>query len=434
MHILFLHGNYPAQFRLQARALAADPRHRVVFATERESVPQEEIEPGLELVTLTLHRAPSASIHPYLVAHEEAVLLGQAVVRQLLALQKRGFRPKLVVFHAGRGLGLFLRPLLPEATLVAYCEWYFKPADLPWLRGQVVVDQILGIGLRNQALLQELVACDLAITPTAWQRQQFPAALQPQLQVVFDGVDTGYFRPADASEPPGPLQLQPEAGGPALEIGPEASVLSYTTRGMEPLRGFPEFMRALPGLLASFPQLQVVIAGRDRQAYSYAAPSHDGSWKEHLLAELGDFPGRERLHFTGLIPYGQLRALLQRTDLHVYLSRPYVTSWSLFQAAACGAPIAMNTGPATTGVLPDAAFASLDLDAPGGIEPALRAALQRSLERRGQQRRSLLPEPFALPVCQARWQELLNRALRDNGPRAEGPGTPCTATTDEHNA
>lgn len=411
MHILFLHGNYPAQFWLQAQALAADPGHRVVFATEREAVPAAEIPAGLQVVSLTPHRQASATIHPYLVATEAAVLLGQAVVRQLLALRQQGFEPGLVVFHAGRGLGLFLRQLLPEAVLVAYCEWYFKPADLPWLQGQPQPDSQLSVGLRNQALVQELVEADLAITPTAWQRQQFPPALQGQLQVVFDGVDTRFFQPAAAAGPV-PLRLQPEGGGPALEIGPEAAVLSYTTRGMEPLRGFPEVLRALPPLLEAFPQLQVVIAGRDRQAYSYPAPSHGGSWKQHLLAELGDFAGRERLHFTGLIPYGQLRALLQRTDLHVYCSRPYVTSWSLFQAAACGAPIAMNTGPATTGVLPEAAFATLNLDEPHTMAPALQAALERSLQQRGQPRQSLLPPQLALPVCQARWQELINDALR----------------------
>lgn len=419
MHILFLHGNYPAQFHVQARALAADPRHRVVFATEREGVPASEIHPGLELVTLAPHRQPSATIHPYLKAHEEAVLLGQAVVRQLLALQERGFRPKLVVFHAGRGLGIFLRQLLPDATLVAYCEWYFKGADLPWLWGEASLDSVLRIGLRNHALVQELLEADLAITPTQWQRQQFPAALRNKIEVVFDGVDTAYFKPGPTALTP--LLLQPEGESTPLVIGPEASVLSYTTRGMEPLRGFPEFLRALPQLLATFPELQVVIAGRDRQAYSYAAPSHGGSWKEHLLAERGPFPGRERVHFTGLIPYGQLRALMQRTDLHVYLSRPYVTSWSLFQAAACGAPIAMNQGPATTDVLPEAAFATLNLDQPGGIASALQTALERSLTQRGQPRRSTLPAEYALTTCQERWQQLVNQALRKNRASVEEP-------------
>ncbi len=413
MNILFLHGNYPAQFATQAQLLAADPGHRVVFATERDPVPAAAIPAGLQVVSLKPHRPASATIHPYLLATEEAVLLGQAVVRQLLELGQQGFQPDLVIFHAGRGLGLFLRQLLPATTLVAYCEWYFKPADLPALTSTADLNTALSLSLRNQAQLQELAEADLAIIPTSWQRQQFPAPLQAQLQVAFDGVDTSYFQPATATTTPAPLQLQPEDGGPAIVLAPEATVLSYTTRGMEPLRGFPEFLRALPPLLAADSNLQVVIAGRDRVAYSYPAPSHNGSWKEHLLAELGAFPGRERVHFTGLIPYGQLRGLLQRTDLHVYFSRPYVTSWSLFQAAACGAPIAMNSGPATTGVIPHAAFLTVNLDDnPAAIAAALQAGLERSLQQRGQQRQCLLPAELALPACQQQWQALLNGTMQ----------------------
>ena len=429
MHILFLHGNYPAQFRLQAEALAADPRHRVLFATQRQAVPPADIPAGLEVVELKPHRDPSTAIHPYLHASDEAVLLGQAVVRQLLELGHQGFRPSLVIFHGGRGLGLFLRQLLPDATLVAYCEWYFKPADLPWLcspaaQGSSQLDRSLCVSMRNQALLQELAEADLALTPTTWQRQQFPPRLQPLLHTVFDGVETAYFQPGPAGIAAEPLTLQPEDGSAAVVIEPNAPVISYTTRGMEPLRGFPEFLQALPPLLAQIPDLQVMIAGRDRVAYSYGAPSAGGSWKQHLLAELGKFPGLERLHFTGLIPYGQLRALLQRTDLHVYFSRPYVTSWSLFQAAACGAPILMNEGPATTGVLPEAAFATLDLDQPAGIAPAIASALERSLAQRGQQRQQRLPPEFALPACQQRWQQLVNAAIQARRHGPEAPSQP----------
>lgn len=424
MDVLFLHGNYPGQFRNQAHALAADPRHRVVFATERNPVPSAEIFPGLQLVHYVPHRQPSPAIHPYLKASEDAVLHGQAVVRRLALLQGQGFQPRLVVFHAGLGLGLFLRQLLPEAVLVAYCEWYFKPADLPWLWGMEDLDAALHVRLRNSSLLLELAEADLAVVPTAWQQQQFPAVIQQQLQVVFDGIDTHYFHPSPASDRADPLVLQPEGQTQPLRFDANAVIVSYSTRGMEPLRGFPEFLRSLPPLLGAFPQLQVVVAGRDRQAYSYAAPSHGGSWKEHLLAELGAFEGRERLHFTGLIPYGQLRALMQRTDLHIYFSRPFVTSWSLFEAAACGAPIVMNSGPATTGVLPGAAFATVDLDQPGRIASELLSALERSLLTRNQQRQSHLPAHYSLEPCLSHWQALVNTALRRR--RA---GSPPSATT-----
>lgn len=420
MDILFLHGNYPAQFRTQSRALAADSAHRVVFATERDPVPQAEIVPGLRIAHYATHRAPSSKTHPYLTSSENAVLHGQAVLRCLLRLQNQGFQPALVIYHAGRGLGLFLRNLLPESTLVAYCEWYFKPADLPWLSGSADFDASLRIGLRNSTMLLELAEADLAVVPTTWQRQQFPGLVQERLQVIFDGIDTSYFQPGPAQTPLPELVIQPEGESNPVRLDSDAVVISYTTRGMEPIRGFPEFLRSLPPLLEAIPQLQVVVAGRDRQAYSYPAPSHGGSWKEHLLAELGDFEGRERLHFTGLIPYRQLRALMQRTDLHIYFSRPYVTSWSLFEAAACGAPIMMNTGPATTGVLPGAAFATLDLDDSAAIPATLKTALERSLKKRGEQRQSRLPQELALGACQQRWQAHVNAALRTRrgGPMA----------------
>ena len=122
-----------------------------------------------------------------------------------------------------------------------------------------------------------------------------------------------------------------------IKIKSNEILLSYATRGMETLRGFPEFLRTAAHALSEIPTLQVVIAGRDRCAYSYGAPSHDGSWKKRILEEIGDFIGKERLHFTGLMPYIHYRKLLQRSNLHCYFTRPYVTSWSLFEAAACGA-------------------------------------------------------------------------------------------------
>lgn len=409
MDILFLHNNYPAQFVHLARGLAAAGSHRVIYATARDPVPETEMVPGLQLASFRPHRPASAQIHPYLRVTEEAVLRGQAVLRCLDGLQQGGFQPRLVIFHAGMGLGMLLRQLLPKAILVGYCEWYFRPDTLGHLFETLTPDLELTGRLRNLPLLQELSEMDLGVVPTAWQWQQFPPEYRDKLKVVFDGIDTSFFHPAAWR---GPVELLPEEGE-ALVLQPEQPVLSYATRGMEPLRGFPEFLRALPGLLNAEPTLQVVVAGRDRRAYSAAAPSHGGSWKQHLLAELGEFEGRERIHFTGLLSYEHYRRLLRRTDLHVYLSRPYVTSWSLFEAAACGAPILMNEGPATTGVLAEAAFARVDLDQPAAaMAEAFGLALRRSLALRREPRRSLLPSDLALPSCLDKWQLLLNQVIQ----------------------
>jgi glycosyltransferase involved in cell wall biosynthesis len=273
------------------------------------------------------------------------------------------------------------------------------------------LDAQLKTGLRNLPILQELERCDQAVVPTAWQKSQFPMAYHTKLNVIFDGVDTTFFhpKPAQLNLEASDLTLYNRENGEPFVIGAGNKLLSYATRGMEPLRGFPEFMRALPHLLETFTDLQVVIAGADRRAYSYDAPSHGGSWKQHLLSQLGKFEGRERIHFTGLLKYNDYRNLLWRSTLHCYLTRPYVTSWSLFEAAACGARLAVNSSPATRGIAEDNSVLWLDLGIDHGISESLRQGLA------DRQRPSAQIQPgYELVTSLQQWEALLNRGLQSN--------------------
>lgn len=410
MDFLFVHGNYPAQFRHLAALLARDRNHRVVFLTARKDAAEEAL-PGLEIHRFSCHRSANPQTHHYLLASEDAVLQGQAVLREIASLIDQGLRPHVVVTHAGMGLGLFIKDLLPQAIHVGYFEWYFQPDTTRHLVETYDLDAQLRTGLRNLPILQELERCDLAVVPTAWQKSQFPAAYHTKLNVIFDGVDTTFYHPKPArldlegSE----LMLHNRETGEQFVIHAGQKLLSYATRGMEPLRGFPEFMRALPQLLQTFTDLQVVIAGADRRAYSYDAPSHGGSWKEHLLAELGSFEGRERVHFTGLLNYNDYRNLLWRSTLHCYFTRPYVTSWSLFEAAACGARLAVNVSPATSGIAEDNSVLWLDLDAEDGISKSLRRGLE---DRRFQN--AQIQAGYELATSLQQWEALLNRGLQSN--------------------
>ena len=407
MDILFIHANYPAQFQHLAGRLGADPAHRVVFLTARDDPSHWPIE-GVEVCQFRLHREPTEHVHRYLQPTEQAVLAGQAVVRAVDGLLQQGFVPRVVVFHGGNGLGLYLRDLLPKALLIGYMEWYFTWQTSRFLFEKPDFDARLQAHSRNLPIVQELISCDLAVVPTEWQKQQFPREFADKLCVIFDGVDLRLFQPC-AHRKEVALRL---ADGTCVDLAAQHKVVSYATRGMEPLRGFPEFMRAVPALVRSDPNVMVIVAGSDRQAYSYGAPIPGGSWKAYLLAELGAFEGSDRVFFTGSLDYANYITLLQRADLHVYFTRPYVVSWGLFQALACDANLMVNRSPAVDPVVAGQEVLQVDLERAEEIEAEALAWLSSARwQRRLRDRRSPLPEAWELEHCLQAWVELLNHGL-----------------------
>ncbi len=409
LDIVFIHGNYPAQFRHLAAALGSSKTHRVIFLTAREDAACQPIK-GVETRQLAMHRKPSAATHHYLITTEEAVLKGQAVLRALNELVEEGISPRLVITHAGMGLGLFVKELLPQAVHIGLFEWFFKPETARWLMASFEFNVQLQTKMRNLPILDELNSCDIGVVPTAWQKRQFPKEFHKKLHVIFDGIDMDFFCPNPSIDQHS-IFLEGEELTAPLEIEPDQPLLSYATRGMETLRGFPEFLKAAAYSLEEIPNLQVVIAGRDRCAYSYEAPTNKGSWKAKILEELGNFPGKERLHFTGLMPYIHYKQLLQRSNLHCYFTRPYVTSWSLFEAAACGARLCVNQSPATEGIIDNPeSITWVDLDNQTALNHAIVSKLQNHVDKQ----RSALRADFDLPNSLNQWQNLVNHCLTHN--------------------
>ena len=181
------------------------------------------------------------------------------------------------------------------------------------------------------------------------------------------------------------------------------------TRGMEPIRGFPEFMRTVPKILGEDKNIRVIIAGRDRAAYSYQAPAEGGSWKQFMISELGNFEGKEREHFTGLLNYNDYRLMLQRTDLHCYWTRPYVTSWSMFEAAACNSPLMVNKSGATSNiVVREQEIEWVDIDEDTDI------IARKMIERLNKKKKILrvICSSFTF-LCLKEWEILINNVMRE---------------------
>lgn len=246
--------------------------------------------------------------------------------------------------------------------------------------------------------------------PTKWQAKQFPQKLKPYLSVVFDGIDLDFFQPSSPDLFDKSISIEGEHD--TILIDQDDILLTYATRGMEPMRGFPEFMKTLPTLLRKLSNLKVIIGGRDRSAYGPACPTHNGSWKDRMLDELPELLNHPRIIYTGLMNYGNYRLMLQRTNLHCYFTKPYVTSWSLFEAAACGAPILSNRSPATNGTLEIPANYLVDQIADVYQEKGLHLIESLLSRKANKERESNIDKDLSREKSKHNWEVLINNALQ----------------------
>jgi len=337
MRVLFLHNNFPGQYRHVAAALAADPANEVVFVTQRK----EGAMPGVRKRLYRPSREASAQAHHYLRGTEAAVLNGQAVWRACRDLARDGFVPDIVCSHSGWGNGLYVKDAFPQARSLTYFEWYYhgRGSDADFLKDPPLeADDHCRLRTRNASILLDLAQCDWGLSPTRFQLSRFPPVFRSKMTALHDGVDVTFFAPAaDARAKLAALRI------PGLPVGQGVELLTYATRGMEPYRGFPQFMRAAARLLAERPRLHVIVVGEDRVAYGRPLPPGE-SWRQRMMAELAIDPSR--IHFTGLLPYPDYLTVLQASDVHVYLTVPFVLSWSLLEAMSAGCLlVASDTAP-----------------------------------------------------------------------------------------
>ena len=246
--------------------------------------------------------------------------------------------------HCGWGLSLFVKEVFPEARRICYFEWYFHklyPHDLSQGDRERLPALFAPQRLRNQCQLDALVDCDAAVSPTEWQKSQYPAELQPKIQVLHDGLDPAFFAPAGEGEPL--LQEIRDSGLFGVK-----ELVTYTARGFEPTRGFPEFFRSLPAVLAARPDCHVIIMGADRLVYDGPRPDNR-SWLQAILAEVP--VDQSRVHILGFQSYPRYKKLLQSSSLHVYLTVPFVLSWSILEAMSCGCLVLASDTPPVREVL-----------------------------------------------------------------------------------
>lgn len=343
MKILFLHQNFPAQFVHVAPELMRRG-HEVVALTASTNRRTTTV----PVVRYRFEKKDFPRSQYGLAAHfAEHSYRGAIVATAAAQMRAAGYVPDVIVGHCGWGETLFLSEVWPRARRIVYAEFFYHPhgldADFDHEFQKPTFNGSLWIRSRQAAQLLALQDADRAISPTYWQASTYPDSLRSRITVVHDGVRTDILRPDSTA--------RVSLGGPqSFEYGQE--ILTFVSRSLEPYRGYHIFMRSLPKVLEKRPDARVVIVGGDGQSYGGQAPAGQ-SWKQLFLDEVKDKIDLTRVHFTGQIPYEKFIALMQVTRAHVYLTYPFVLSWSLLEAMSAGALVLGSRTPPVEEVVRD---------------------------------------------------------------------------------
>lgn len=324
MNILFIHQNFPGQYLHLASALGADPKNRVVAISARPGVKL----PGVKILVYKLSRNPSPAIHPWIAEQEVKVIRGEAVARAAIQLRSQGFRPDVICAHPGWGEALFLRDIWPDSRIICFCEFYYQArgSDVgfdPEFSSGSRDEDLFRLRMKNAHNLISLEAADKGVAPTFWQRGRYPSEYQSRIEVIFDGINTDLAIPKKDSS----VRLQRNK----LTLTAEDEIVTFVARNLEPYRGFHIFMRSLPEILKKRPNARAVILGGDDVSYGRKPPPGK-TYRGMFLEEAGERLDMDRVHFVGKVPYNIFLDVLRISSAHVYLTYPFVLSWSMLEA------------------------------------------------------------------------------------------------------
>lgn len=329
MDVLFLHPNFPGQFLRLARQLSELPGYHVTTLGDASWTADAPTIATARQLTYPAPEAAGENTHSYVKSFEAGVRRGQEVVRALLPLKYEGYEPNVIYVHPGWGDALFLKEIFPNTKVVSLLEFFYRPrgADVGFdPEFPLGFDDLFRLRILNTLQLHALEGSDYLISPTTWQRNRYPQAYHDRIKVLHEGVNTNMVRP----DPQATLSL---TNGLTLRAGDE--VLTYVSRSLEPYRGFHTFMRALPRILRERPHCQVLVVGADKPSYGPASKQAP-SWREQYVNELRNELDLSRVHFLGSLPYGQYLSVLQVSRAHIYLTYPFILSWSMLEAMAAG--------------------------------------------------------------------------------------------------
>ncbi|MGH1464666.1 MAG: glycosyltransferase family 4 protein [Cognatishimia sp.] len=408
MKILFIHQNFPGQFKNLAPALVKQG-HACVALTLRVKEPTKWN--GVQVLPYAIKRNQGSGTHPWLVDLDTKVIRGEACMQAALELKAKGFTPDIIVAHPGWGESMFLRDVWPNARIGLFYELFYQSEDGdngfdPEFSSKPSIQDRLRLRLKNLNNALHFPLGDMGLSPTEYQASTFPQKYRDRISVIHDGIDT------NNAVPKPDVQFKVSDN---LTLTRDDEVITFVNRNLEPHRGYHVFMRALPKLLKTRPNAQIVIVGGDGHSYGAAAPKGK-TWKQIFIDEVrGQIPtpNWNRVHFVGNLPYDNFIQMLQVSRLHVYLTYPFVLSWSLLESMSCGACIlASDTAPLREVIAQNETGRLVDFFDTSGLVAQLDELLDdpQTRSRLGANARKLVQERYDLEtVCLPKQLEWIDR-------------------------
>ena len=403
MHILFAHKNYPAQFGHIARHLIDHHDCTCTFVSEKPPARQR----GLERLQYKYPSGATEKTHLFSRTFENQIWHSHALFNVLES--RPDIQPDLIVGHSGFVSTLYLRELY-DCPIINYFEFFYhtKDSDLDFRRDLPAygAEELLRARTRNAIFLLDLQNCDRGYSPTHFQRDQLPQEYRAKVEAIFDGIDTNLWKPVE----------NPKRTFAGWTLPEDKKIVTYVSRGMEAMRGFDIFMKIANRICKQRDDVIFVVVGEDRIAYGGDKRFTGGmTFKQWVLSE--DEYDLERILFLGRIPPVDLVQLFSVTDLHFYLTAPFVLSWSMMDALACGALVMGSDTPPVKEMIKhgengllfdffdiDAAVAQANevLDQPEQFQPQRDAAVE------------LIRENYSMEVCLPKMLALYQQAAEQH--------------------